>query len=81
MRLWRIAVSEGATSYVKIFVMGVYLTLAIKLGIIDTDTNPLFALAMVLLSIYVLWIVVRRASKYLVGVIEGSGERDGVPNA
>ena len=81
MRLLRIAVQEGATSFLKVLVMGVYSAWAVKLGIIDTDTNPLFALAMVLLSIYGLWVVVRRASKYLVGIIEGSRERDGVPKA
>ncbi len=81
MRLLKIALSEGATSFLKVFVLCLYSAWAIKLGFIDTDTNPLFALAMVLLSIYGLWVAVRKASKYLVRVIEGSGERDAVPKA
>jgi hypothetical protein len=43
--------------------------------------NLLFALPMVLLSIYGLWVVVRRFSEYLVGTIAGHRERDTVSEA
>ena len=81
MRLLRIVVSQGATSFLKVFVMSVYSAWAIKLGFIDTGMNPLFALAIVLLSIYGLWAVVRRASDYLVSIMGGSAERDALPKA
>ncbi len=75
----RIAIAAGASTGLKMFVMCVYSAWAVKLGIIDADTNLLFALTMVLLSIYGLWVVVARASEYLVRFIEGSSEADAVP--
>lgn len=47
------------------FIMSVYSAWSIKLGLMDTDINPLFALLMVLLSIYGLWVIIKTASAYL----------------
>jgi len=79
VRLLRIFLAEGAATFLKVFLVGLYAAWAFKLAVIDTELNPLFALTMVLLSIYGLWIVVRKASEYLARTIEGSDEADAAP--
>jgi hypothetical protein len=66
MRLLKTLLAEGSSVFLRMFAMIVYSAWAIKLGVIDTDTHPIFALAMVLLSIYGLWVLVRRASEHLI---------------
>ena len=65
MRLFQLFLAEGAASFLKIFVMGLYSAWAFKLGLIDTETNALFALTMVLLSIYGLWVIVSKTSAHI----------------
>ena len=78
MRLLRVTLAEGVTVFLKFIMMPLYSAWAVKLGVIDAATNPLFAVTMVLLSIYGLWVIVRKASEYLVRIIEGNGEADAV---
>ena len=72
MQLLRILLGEGAVSFLKVFVMAGYSAWAFKLGVIDADTNPLFALIMVLLSIYGLWVIIRNASARVLRTAEGN---------
>jgi len=79
MRLLKIFLAEGAATFLKVFVVGLYAVWAVKLGFIDTEMNQLFAVTMVLLSIYGLWVVVRKASEYLIRTIERNEQADAVP--
>ena len=78
MRLLRIALAETIAISLNVFLMIVYSLWAFKLAVLDTDINPLFALTMVLLSIFGLWVIVRKSSHYLVRVIEGNAEPEAV---
>ncbi len=75
MRDLRIFLAEGAAAFLKYFVMFLYSAWALKLGLIDTSMNPLFALLMVPLSIYGLWVIVRKATAHVARL---GGEADAV---
>ena len=62
----RVIATEAAASFLKFIAIPLYAVWSVKLGIIDANTNPLFAIAMVVFSIYGLWVIAKRISDYLV---------------
>lgn len=58
----------------KMFIMATYSAWAVKLGLLDSDLHPLFALLMVPLSIYGLWVIVRALAGRVERLIEGDSE-------
>lgn len=79
MRLMRINAAEAVATCLKVLVLAAYSAWAFKLGVIDTDTPPLFAVTMVLLSIYGLWAIIRKTSEHLVRIVEGNSASNAVP--
>jgi len=62
----RMVVGEFAASFVKLFAMATYSAWAIKIGLIDSNMNTLFAIPLVGLSIFGLWTIVGWASQRIV---------------
>jgi hypothetical protein len=62
----RIVAAAFAASFLKMVAMLLYSAWAIKIGLLDSNMNPLFAIAMVGLSIIGLWIIVGRAAERMV---------------
>lgn len=71
----RVFFASAIPAAFKMFVMATYSIWAFKLSILDSDTHPLFALVMVSLSIYGLWVVVKKLADYAERAIEGELSR------
>ena len=71
MRSLRIIADEALSPGLKVILMPLYSAWAIKLAIVETETNLLFATTIVLLSIYGLWVLVENATGFLSRVITG----------
>jgi hypothetical protein len=66
---------------VKVFVVPVYCAWAVKLGLIDSNIHPLFAMLMIGLSAYGLWIITDRVTRRVTSIVSGAGNYLNVDDA
>lgn len=62
--MFKLMFREAVTTFVKMFVVCIYVPLSLKILIIDTDVDMILGLPMVALSIYGLWTVLQLLSGY-----------------
>ena len=71
----------GIDGGVKVFVVPFYCAWAVKLGLIDSDIHPLFALLMIALSAYGLWIITERVTRRVTSIVSGEANYLNVDDA
>jgi hypothetical protein len=72
-RLIRAALAGAIEGGVKVAVL-IYAIWAVKIGLIDSDIRPLFAILMIGLSIYGLWIATQRFTHFVTPIVSGEAD-------
>jgi hypothetical protein len=74
MKFIRSVFAGAVSGAFKSFAIVAYSAFALKIGFIDSNVHPLFALFMVLLSIYGLWRIVGALAAHAERLIKGDAE-------
>jgi hypothetical protein len=80
-RFIRAGLAGAIDGGVKVFVVPVYCVWAVKLALIDSNIHPLFAMLMIGLSAYGLWIITNRITRRVTSIVSGEANYLNVDDA